>query len=241
MLNSNKTNIARQQDGILSIRFAAAGTQLRRIVRKSNAKPTGKYPSFKTGQTLQWESTHERNAFKLLDACPLVRTFDAQYVEIQFILDGEVHSHFPDIFVDWNGGKTMIEVKTSKFSLELAVLKRTKFLTKALPEHGYEYRLIVAEDIAQEPRLSTISTLLDFGRAQMHPVDRERLRRVMQNRGSFCWGDVLNGVFGANGRNLISRLILEGELSIDFQRTLNQSSLVWRPESTGTSSQLPIP
>ncbi len=48
---------------------------MRRIVMRSRARATGKYPSWKAGRMVQWESINELNAFRILDAMPEVSTF----------------------------------------------------------------------------------------------------------------------------------------------------------------------
>src|ERR1700677_1489546 len=39
----------------------------RGVVSRSNARPTGKYPCWKMGRMLHWESENEFNAFRILD------------------------------------------------------------------------------------------------------------------------------------------------------------------------------
>ena len=47
----------------------------RKVVKRSNARNTGKYPSWKMKRMMQWESVHEGNAMRILDATPHVTSF----------------------------------------------------------------------------------------------------------------------------------------------------------------------
>ena len=228
------------RDRILSISLAEVGQPFRKIVRRSNAKPTGKYPSWKTGTTHQWESIPERNAFRFLDAWPKARAFSAQSVEIKYVLRGEVHHHYPDILVELYGSSEMWEVKTRKFSMEHSIVERSVFLSMELPKHGYQYKVVVAEDIAQEPRFSTISRLLDLGRQNVPLVERERFRRLIDQGAVMTWGELTNGKFGAKARGYVARLILEGELDIDWESGLRHEARIRQPGSGDVlSRQLP--
>lgn len=67
--------VDRMNNPILEIAFPPEGTvRARRIVSRSRARPTGKYPSWKMGRMIQWESTNELNAYRLLDANPAALT-----------------------------------------------------------------------------------------------------------------------------------------------------------------------
>ena len=50
----------------------------RKVVSRSNARNSGKYPSWKMQRMMQWESPHEGNAMRILDATPNVISFNEQ-------------------------------------------------------------------------------------------------------------------------------------------------------------------
>ena len=65
---------------IISIELPNEGNlRSRTVVSRSRARPTGKYPSWKMGRMIQWESCNELNACRLLDANP--RKKRCRYVE----------------------------------------------------------------------------------------------------------------------------------------------------------------
>ncbi len=57
-------------DNYCHIEWAEQGKRDRKVVRRSNYRVTGKYPSWKMLRMMQWESTIERDAFYLFDGTP---------------------------------------------------------------------------------------------------------------------------------------------------------------------------
>lgn len=226
-----------QASPVISIDFADAETiRARKVVTRSRAIPTEKYPSWKVGRMIQCESPHELNAFRLLDANPAVRTFREQPCEIQYILDGEPHSHYPDALVELASGKELWEVKPTEEALALDVVRRTALLQEALPDFGFQYRVVLGEDLQKQPRLKNALDVLRRGRATIPTAERERLRVFFAGIHSFRWGAVLDGNFGRLGRKYICRLILEGKLTFDFEQPLTRESII---ECTSNGRILP--
>jgi len=199
-------------DRILSIDFPEDGKlRWRKIVRRSGSRPTGKYPSWKMGRMMQWESHNELNAFRLLDADPTVKAFFEQPVRIRYALGGEEHFHIPDILVVREQGKFIWEVKPQRYSDTPDVQDRTAFLTQTLPNHGYQYQVVLAEDLAKKSRIEAVCQALRFGRFDVPAIEHERIRTTFQNAvAPVTWDAVLDGLFGARGKNYVCRLMLEG-------------------------------
>jgi len=200
----------------------------RKIISRSRARPTQKYPSWKMGRMVQAESPNELNAYRLLDADPCAIAYHEQPLTIRYVLDGNVHIHYPDTLVQWGQSRELWEIKPEKEAADPAFKDRTKLLALALPELGFAYRLVIAEDLAREPRLSNVLTLLKFGRAPANPLARERFRQAVEATGGVRWGAVLDGAFGVTGRNLVCRLTLEGALAVDVEQPLTRETyLTW--------------
>ena len=88
------------KDGILAIHHPVAGNhRVRKVVTRSRFKATGKFPSQKMGRMIQWESIHERNAFRLLEANPAVISYYEQPIAIQYLRGGMEHVEYPDLLV----------------------------------------------------------------------------------------------------------------------------------------------
>ena len=184
---------------------------------------------------LYWESTHELNAFRLLDANPAVVSFAEQPLTVRYVLDGSEHDHYPDIQVVTEQGKELWEVKTSEDASSLEVMQRTRLLADALPTFGFTYRLVIAEDLALQPRLKNLLFVLRHGRMEIPLVERERIRVLLAKLPNLTWGAVRRGALGNKGRNYTCRLILEGALVADMSGDLTDDLPV-RAASPGTHS-----
>lgn len=212
---------------IVSIRMPPQGElRIRKVVTRSRARGTGKYPSWKMRRMLQWESPNERDTFRLLDASPEVKAFSEQPLEIQYRFNEEVHRHYPDILVCFSDRKELWEVKPSREASRPDVAQRTALLTKALPKYGYFYRVIIAEDLRREPRRTNIATLLDYGKSEISEIEREKFRLLFSRFAQISWGDVVSDRLGLYSRNHVCRLILEGVLTLDFDSQLTYESVV---------------
>jgi len=126
----------------------------RKVVTRSRARATGKYPSWKMGRMIQWESINELNAYRLLDTDPSVIEFYEQPLKISYVIDGTLRTHYPDTLVKWVNHQELWEIKSPKYAEKPDYLKRTQILEAALIEFGYNYRMINAEGFLKQPRLN---------------------------------------------------------------------------------------
>lgn len=205
----------------------------RKVVSRSRARPTGKYPSWKMSRMIQWESINELNAYRLLDANPVVTSYHEQPYVIRYELDKQIHLHYPDVLVLSGGSKELWEIKPSSEAEKHEYVERTELLAAELPNLGFSYRLVIAEDLAQEPRLSNALTILKFGRLPISDVAREQLRQAVLKTGAINWGSVTSGAFGPMGRQLVCRLVLEGVLSFDVEKPWTDATILhWVSQTT---------
>lgn len=219
--------VTKMNNAVLEIVFPDEGkVRSRKIVTRSRARPTGKYPSWKMGRMLQWESINELNAYRLLDADPAAIAYHEQPLTIRYTINDEAHVHYPDTLVQWGASRELWEIKPTVQALRPEYQERTKLLEAALPQLGFAYRLVFAEELAKEPRLSNVLSLLKYGRAAVTVADREKLRRVMDVSGGATWGDVMDGVFGKYGRSHICRLALEGQVRINLEETVSRTTKI---------------
>lgn len=222
---TNDALLNRPEDGVLEIAPPGGSkVRARRVVTRSRARATGKYPSWKVGRMVQWESPNELNAFRLLDANPHVRTFREQPMWITYRLGGELFLHVPDALVETDVGREVWEVKPTDKAVEPQCSERSRLLTQALPALGYTYRVVLAEDLRRQPRLSNVLQFLKYGRREMTLVERECLRRVIDSTSLICWGAGTSAVLGTHGRALIARAFLEGALTTDIEQPLTKAT-----------------
>lgn len=210
---------------VIQINFPKDGKiRSRKVVKRSNARNTGKYPSWKMQRMMQWESVHEGNAMRILDANPNVISFHEQPCEIIYTLDGKKRRHYPDFLVVEADKKELWEIKTAKDVGQCDVAERTAYLTKALPFYGYSYRVVIAESLALQPLLDNIKRLNKLGRQALNAIQHETIRRLFVEQRVIDWG-----VFESQPSTIlrqISRLILEGKLSIDMSQPIDAATQV---------------
>jgi hypothetical protein len=173
---------------------------------------------------LQWESENELNAFRLLDCDPDVTRFHEQPCEVMYVLDGQARSHYPDILVEKNGRKELWEVKPESEAEELVVVRRTALLIKELPLWGYTYRVVLAKDLAMQPRQGNACFLLGFGRRAVTACEQEFVRRALTRHGSLLWSDACCGEYGSRGREILCNLVLRGVLTIELNLPISPST-----------------
>ena len=199
----------------------------RRVVSRSRARPTGKYPSWKMQRMVQWESHNELNAYRLLDATPDVKAYHEQPIMLRYVLDGEEHRHYPDVLVEYRNSRELWEIKPTSQALDPWYVARTRFLQATLPELGFNYRMVLAEELAMQPRLNTVLTLLKHGRTPVSDLIREQVRRYFNAVDSVTWSHAAIIEVEAAGRDVFARLLLEGDLSCDMDQALEPTTPLW--------------
>ena len=220
-------------DAILKIEFPQVGdVRSRTVVSRSRARPTGRYPSWKMGRMLQWESHNELYAMRLLDATPDVLEFSDQPCVIHYRLGGHDFRHYPDVLVTTAKVKSFWEIETTADARRPEIAARTKLLTKLLPAKGYEYAVVLAEDLAREPRMRQARLVLKDGKAPLTFAEREYARRLFLTAKSLSWQDVLDGRYVPFTRQQACRLVLEGVLALNLDEPFQpgtQLTFLWAP------------
>ncbi len=196
----------------------------RKVVSRSSARPKGKYPSWKMRRMVQWESENELNAFRLLDCDPDVTNFHEQPCQIIYVLDGQARIHYPDILVEKNGRKELWEVKPDSEAEEQDIATRSALLVQGLPSLGYTYRVVLAKDLASQPRQANACFLLGFGRRAVTDCEQELIRRALTRRDSLLWSDACRGEYGPRGREILCSLVLRGVLAIDLNLPISPTT-----------------
>lgn len=208
------------RDHILSVDFPQEGKlRIRKVISRSKARPTGKYPSWKMGRMIHWESHHELNAYRLLDANPAVTSFHEQPLLIRFIQDGELYRHYPDVLVNLGSTRELWEVKPASEANKPLVAERTRLMECELSKMGFSYRMVNGEDLANEPRLSNTLTVLKYGRLPISIFEREQVRLLFKDTVEITWFKAGN-MLGKSAPRLLSRLYLEGYLTCDMEQKL---------------------
>jgi hypothetical protein len=213
--------------GYVNFKWADRDRRIRRVVSRSNHRVTGKYPSWKAGRMLQWESHLERDAFILHDVDPSVQFFREQPARLTFHLQNVLHNHVPDLYVESNGNRILREIKYRNDAEKPEIEARSQHLQQVLPQYGLFYDVLLESEIRKEPRLSNAKFLMRFGRTPVDLVTHERVRRQIKSRSCVLWGDVKNDCFGPHSMAMICRLVIEGLLFFDLDQPLSHQTEVF--------------
>lgn len=224
---------SRTSDAILRLERPQGGQpRARKVVSRSRSRGTGKYPSWKMNRMMQWESPHELNAMRLLDADPTVSAFMEQPLIVHYVLAGVEHKHFPDLEVHRRGFRELWEIKTDEDAASLDVEARTLLMTRGLPAFGYSYRVALSSELERQPRLGTALKILRDGRASITPIEREVVRCAFVRGELRHWGDLRDCSLGFyRARAAVTRLVLEGMVRISTDSPLCDRTEMWHTES----------
>ena len=202
----------------------------RKVVKRSNHRVTGKFPSWKAGRMLQWESSIERDAFILLEADTSVRQYREQPAKLTFNLAGQKRIHYPDIYAETDKERCFIEVKSKSELDNPEIIERTSFLSTALTIQGDSYYLLGETEIRRQPRLHNAMFLHRHSRfANLIKLDwlkREQLRKVIKNSGGITINAIREGKLGEHGLISVCRMIQEGHLWLDKDTEWNNTSVI---------------
>jgi hypothetical protein len=204
---------------VIRIDSSNTGMRMRRVVRRSNMRVTGKYPSIKNNASVQWESTIERDCYALLEADGQIRSYNEQPVVIHYEIDGNPRRHTPDILINCHGRLILCEVKSAADPLLNEAIALGAALAPALGSFGYSYYIVTDLDIRLDPYLSNAKLLTHYGRASVDDMKKEELRRAFA-RGPIGWRQILEGSIGKNAVFSVARMILEGRLFYDTTKKL---------------------
>lgn len=215
---------------VRSVSFCAPGQlRKRKVVTRSRARETGKFPSVKNNRGMQWESKNERNGFVLLEVDPRVRKYGEQPCEIEYLNDeGRIASHFPDVASELQDSKELIEIKEQVDANRAMIQSRTELLTEELPRFGYQYSVWIAEDLARQPRLKNSRKILYFGRRPMCELDRMHLQQAMRGGKPLTWGEACAGAYGGYGREILCRAVLDGILKFNINEPFTSETIFFQ-------------
>jgi hypothetical protein len=177
------------------------------------------------GRMMQWGKSSELNAFRLLDAEPRVLAFREYPLVIKLICNDQALKHYPEIQVDLSSGRELWRVCTEEQAASPHEAALTSLLKAQLPPYGYTYRIVTSESLALEPRLSIALSLLRYGRKAITLTEREHLQHILEKTGYIHWGTADAGALGPRGRTIISRLTLEGILSVPYDAPLKPQTI----------------
>lgn len=212
---------------IIEIHFNDDLERQRKIVKRTGRRAgTGKFPSAKMGGMIHYESSHEQNAFRLLEVDPSVTHYIEQPCRIRYELNGIQHDHYPDIFVKLRDRKEFWEVKTLDGANKPDVQLRTALLIAELPKHGYEYKLALSSEVGAANLQKNITSILSHSRAKVCPQNREKLRTYFKCKKIVKLTDIRS--LGKQVLASAFKLVLIGVIVIDIHQVwTDETVLTW--------------
>lgn len=209
----------------LNISFPEQGNpRVRKVVTRSRARRTGKYPSWKMGRMIQWESGNEKIVYRTFDGDPTVRAFYEQPFCVHYSDGGKVRAHFPDVLVEFADGVEVWEIKDAQDDLDSDLLRRTEILQTLFAQLGIQYRLVTVDKESAKGTAAYSASLVRFGRSPIGKLERETARRFFERTKRISWLEAESGCLGQKSRNIVARLLLEGELTASERSAAISSS-----------------
>lgn len=243
MASTMELGTTRPRDGIIAIELPEDGSSpIRKIISRSNARITGKYPSWKMNRMVHWRSRDQLNSYRLLDSHPAVISFHEQPLLIHMSLNGVMYPHYPDVLVELSNSRELWSIRTNSDAQTLETLAFARLLQNELPRFGFTHRLVTSETLAGEPRLSTAIMLLRHGRQPVTLTEREHVRHILEKVGFITWEAAQTGLLGLRGRAILARLALEGILQLHPDaRLAPQTRFIPAPNSSQGSAKWALP
>ena len=194
---------------------AEGEVRARKIISRSRRVMTGKYPSWKMGRFMHWESRLESKVFRLLDACPAIYRFAEQPFTIRYLSNGEWHSHVPDIVVETCfGDRWILEVKSSKDRSLADALERAKVLSSRLQQIRCKYAIVHQRAIETGASLENVCQLLKHGRKQPTAKAHQAFLELISSESRLSRKRLLGkAIEGDHAIRTGAQLVLRGYLS----------------------------
>jgi len=230
-LNSYGLEESASVGGNITIKLAQSGTRMRKVVRRSNYRMTGKFPSFKNARMMHWESKYEQDAFHLLETCPLVKSYSEQPALLRYNDEDEVtHLHYPDILVELTSGHLIfIEIKPETAATDTELAIRTKLLQGLLRAKGYYYLMILPEQVDRLAYLNNAKHLLEFGKIPTPETVWEKVRRIFLTVSNIQIAELIQMIGNVHAKNWIYRMLITGDLTFESSISISKTALVSWP------------
>lgn len=159
-----------------------AGTQqadhgrARKVITRSGRGFRGKFPSFKLGRLVHWESILERDLILHLEYDPKVAYYQEQPTVVQYYdAQGNVRNYFPDFLVGrTDGSEFLAEAKPARRMNTPKVREKLAAVALRLKEKNTEFRVMTEDFIRRQPRFDNLGRIHDAVRS-IRCLDRSLL------------------------------------------------------------------
>ena len=203
----------------LRIELPASGEiRIRKLISRSRRVMTGKYPSWKVGRLVHWESRLESAVFRLLDVCPGVATFSEQPFTIFYLDEGSWHAHVPDVAVlTFDGRILILEIKSCRDRALAGAIRRAALIAPRLRCLGLNYAIALEPAIKAGTSLLNAETLVRAGRGFSTAKADEAMRGLVIERSSVSQSDLIGLVVDQRRAfHTAAGLVMRGDLSLNW-------------------------
>lgn len=202
-------------------------TRSRKVISRSNSRPTIKYPSWKNQRMIHCESKHELNACVLMDVDVSVIKFNEQPCRIDYQTPNGKFIHYPDFLVTRESVKEFWEVKADIELESEDIIFRESLLKELMPDMGYEYRLVCGKAMSDGVGLQNARYLVSNGRLELGIDVFDKALQLFSESRVRVWNDFHIFKDTTKDRSTLCRLILEGFIRFDDSSQISSNTKIW--------------
>lgn len=200
--------------------------------RGVRGKNVGKFFSVKMNIMLWFESLLEEALMYLLDFDPGVKRFKEQPCRIRYILEGRVRHYTPDIYVERDNERQIIEVKPKKKVMTEKYNLLFRIVSPICEEEGYKFKVFTEETIMQQPRLNSVKALWSYARTPLCPQYQIYCQEFLQERRAVSLAEIFEFFQAKNvPKQVVYALLFWGVMDFDLAEPLNPNSRIYLPVS----------
>lgn len=190
----------------------------RKLISRSRRVMTGKYPSWKLGRLVHWESRLESSVFRLLDVCPAVITYAEQPFTIHYLDAGTWHAHVPDVaYLTFGDQLWILEIKSSMDRGLADAVRRAALIGPRLKALGLKYAIVTEDSIRAGTSLSNAEALVKAARGSSTAKADHDLQSLVQGRSSVSQAELVGLIFdNRRAFQVAAGLVMRGALSLNW-------------------------
>lgn len=193
-------------------------TRARKLISRSRRVMTGKYPSWKLGRLVHWESRLESKVFRLLDVCPAVSTYAEQPFTAYYLDQGAWHVHVPDVvLLTFDGRIWILEIKSSRDWALTEANRRAALIAPRLRCLGLSYAIAMESAINEGTSLLNAEALVRAGRVASTATADGAVNALVTERESLSQDDLAGCVVDRRRAfQTAANLVMRGNLSLNW-------------------------
>lgn len=197
----------------------------REVVRRTTHRVVGRFPSFKSGRIIHWESQLERDMIRLLEFDPAVLSYREQPEPLTYFEGGKRRKYTPDFIAKMTNSITVFEVKPYDQSITSPLKERLVAFQEHYAAQGVDFLVMTEREIRKEPRLSNITKLLRYQREIVSPSSKqviiELLDREVKTLGGLFEHLEMEGVPFTH----VYALISQGNIGVDINQPIDNNDV----------------